>query len=118
MLATKPKLRKDSIKGKNQIESSKHQFDSGVDYIAASALMAGKVYLTEEEYRTAILRRNETRKSFSGIFTQLGTVLIAGAVAQWYSEGELKLIVGGWFLLAGLLILLGMAFLRGLQSES
>jgi len=80
--------------------------------------MAGKIYLSDEEYRTAVLRRNETRKAFSGIFTQLGTALIGGAVVQWYSEGDLKPIVAGWFLLAGLLILLGVGFLRGLQSES
>lgn len=80
--------------------------------------MAGRVYETEEGYRTAVLRRNETRKAFSGIFVQLGTALIAGAVVQWYSDGYLQPIVGGWFLLAGLLILLGMAFLTGLQSES
>lgn len=79
--------------------------------------MAGKVYLSDEEYRTAVLRRNETRKAFAAIFTQLGTALIGGSVVQWYSDGYLKPIVGGWFLLAGLLILLGMAFLRGLQSE-
>lgn len=80
--------------------------------------MAGKIYATEEEYRTAVLRRNETHKAFSGIFTQLGTALTGGAVVQWYADGYLKLIVAGWFLLAGLLILLGVAFLRGLQSES
>lgn len=80
--------------------------------------MAGKIYQSEEEYRTAVLRGNEMRKAFSGIFVQLGTALIAGAVVQWYSDGFLKPIVGGWFLLAVLLILLGMAFLRGLQSES
>jgi hypothetical protein len=80
--------------------------------------MAGRTYLTEEEYRTAVLRRNETRRLLSGVATQLGTALIAGAVVQWHSDGYLKPIVGGWFLLAGLLILLGMAFLRGLLSES
>jgi hypothetical protein len=79
--------------------------------------MAGRAYLSEEEYRTAVLRGNETRKAFSSIFTQLGTALIGGAVVQWYSEGQLKRLVGGWFLLASLLILLGVAFLRGLQSE-
>ena len=80
--------------------------------------MTGRSYLTDEEYRTAVLRRNETRKAFSGIFTQLGTALTGGAVVQWYVEGYLQPIVGGWFLLAAMLILLGMAFLRGLQSES
>ena len=80
--------------------------------------MAGKVYLTEEEYRSAVLRRNETRKALSGVFVQLGTALTAAAVVQWYSDGGLKPIVGGWFLLALVLILLGLAFLRGLQSES
>jgi hypothetical protein len=80
--------------------------------------MAGKTYLTEEEYRTAVVRGNEARKVLCGILTQLGTALVGGAVVQWYSDGHLKPIVAGWFLLAGLLILLGMAFLRGLQSES
>jgi len=81
--------------------------------------MAGKIYLTEEEYRSAVLRRNETRKALSGVFVQLGTALVGGGVVQWYSdEGVLKPIVAGWFLLAIVLILLGLAFLRGLQSES
>jgi hypothetical protein len=75
--------------------------------------MAGKIYLTEEEYRTAMVRRNETRKSLSGIFVQLGTALIAAGAAEFYVHGTKDPLLVGWFLVAIVLILIGLGFLRG-----
>lgn len=79
--------------------------------------MAGKVYLTEDEYRTVTLRDNETRKAFSASFFQLATVLIGAGAAQAYSDGHIKPEVGLWFLIAMALIILGVAFLRSLEAE-
>lgn len=80
--------------------------------------MPQRIYLSEEEYRTANLRNNETRKALSTVFVQLGTVLVAAGVAQVYADGYMRAIVGGWFLVAISLISIGVAFLRGLESES
>ena len=80
--------------------------------------MAGKVYHSEEEYRTAVLRRNEIRKALSGVAVNLGTVLIAAATAQTYADGYLQPIVGGWFLVAASLIYLGAFLLGSLDAES
>lgn len=80
--------------------------------------MAGKIYHSEEEYRAAILKRNETRKALSGVWVNLGAALIAAGAAQTYDDGALKPVVGGWFLVAGLLIWVGTVFLRSLEVES
>lgn len=79
--------------------------------------MAGKVYLTEEEYRAAIVRRNEARRAISAIFINLGTVLIAAGVAEFYAHGTRDPLLAGWFLLAAALILIGLGFLRGVRPE-
>ena len=77
--------------------------------------MAGRTYLTEEEYRAAIVRQwNETRKALSGIFVQLGTALIAGGAAEFYVHQTKDPLLGGWFLVAAVLILIGLGFLRGI----
>ena len=80
--------------------------------------MAGRVYLTEEEYRAAVVRRNETRKALSGVFVNLGTVLIAAGAAEFYAHGTRDPLLAGWFLLAVLLILIGLGFLKRIQPES
>lgn len=50
--------------------------------------MAGKTYLTEDEYRTATLRDNETRKALAGIILQLGTALIGAGAVKTYWDGK------------------------------
>lgn len=81
--------------------------------------MAGKVYLTEEAYRTAILRRNETSKVLSALFIQAGSAWAIGGFVQVYTKrwGD-DPYVGWWFLGAILLIAVGLALLRRLESES
>jgi hypothetical protein len=80
--------------------------------------MAGKTYLTDAEYRSAMVRRNEIRKSLSAILTNLGTILIAAGGAEFYAHGTRDPLLIGWFLLAAVLILIGLGFLRGIQPES
>ncbi|RIX32264.1 hypothetical protein D3M59_04695 [Sphingomonas edaphi] len=79
--------------------------------------MAGKVYHSEEEYRTAVLRRNETKKMLAGIASNLGAGLIAAAAVQSYADGRIAPATGGWFLAAGLLIYAGAFFLKSLDAE-
>lgn len=80
--------------------------------------MAGKIYLSEEEYRIAIVRRNETRRALSGVFVQLGTALVAAGAVEFYVHGTKDPLLAGWFLLAVVLILVGLGFLRGIRLES
>jgi hypothetical protein len=79
--------------------------------------MGKRVYHTEEEYRTAVLRDNETLKLLSGISGNLAAVLVVAASARAYGKGYLEPEVGGWFLIACFLIVAAVVAVRSLQSE-
>jgi len=78
--------------------------------------VAGRIYTSEREYRSAILRDNETRKAVSAILLQLGAGLFAGMAARWFVQGP-DWYVATWNFAAGLLILTGLLFLRSLETE-
>lgn len=78
--------------------------------------MPRRVYTSEREYRSAILRDNETRKAISAVFFQLGVGLVAGMAARWFAQGA-DWYVATWNFAAGFLIVIGILFLRSLESE-
>lgn len=81
--------------------------------------MPGRVYQSEEEFRLQVLRENETRKTAAGLFTNVGAALAGGGVVQVYTNGwadDPK--VAWWFLIAVVLILMGLAFLKRLELDS
>lgn len=79
--------------------------------------MAGRIYHSEEEYKERVTRDNETKKALSSLFTNLGAGLAAGGVVQVYAKGWSEdPYVALWFLVALVLICIGIAFLRVLEA--
>lgn len=81
-------------------------------------LMTKREYATDEEYRAAVRRDNETVKAVSSLFLQLGGGLIAGTTAAWWFQKVEPWALALWFVGAIGLIVIGLLFLKALQAES
>jgi hypothetical protein len=78
--------------------------------------MPRRIYTDEREYRSAILRDNETRKAVAAVYLQLGVALVAGMAARWYMQGP-SWYVATWNFSSAFLIIVGLLYLRSLEAE-
>lgn len=80
--------------------------------------MTKREYATEDEYRAAVHRDNEILKAVSGLFVNLGGVLLAATTTAWWFNTAKPWALALWFVGAVGLIMVGLRFLKALQAES